>query len=179
MNSIEDIKIDALKSNEYYSQALKKVKDNIKSKILSMQTKEEKLMYIQEEKARYMLLRDINNSYMGITLVVAVCSLLSVILLNLLKDNIIFLVLWILAITILLGAVITSIMLNINGKKIKYTIFIMAYEEIENRLKNGTDISGTEAAMAKRIDTLKDSMDVIEEQLKMIYVLQKESRKKK
>ncbi len=178
MSGIEDIKIDALKSNENYNNTLNRVKEKIKSKVLAMSTKEEQIQYVQQEKNRYKLLKETDNTYVTIAMITALCALISVILLNVLKSNIVFLVLWLVALVILLGAVISGLLLSTNGKKIKYTILIMAYEEIQNKIENGTEVDTSEVVITKRIDALKDAINVVEDQLRMIYALQKESNKK-
>lgn len=174
MKNIEDIKIEALKSNEYYNDALDKVKELIKQNVLSMSTKEEQIKYVLEEKNRYRLLKENKKSYSLVALIIAISSLVSVILLNILKENIVFFVLWLLAIVILISAVTLYIVMILNANNIKYTIILMAYEEIEKKLNNGVETTDNEQHLKKMVESVKGSVEVIEEQLKMIYTLQKE-----
>lgn len=174
MKNIEDIKIEALKSNEYYNDALDKVKELIKQNVLSMSTKEEQIKYVLEEKNRYRLLKENKKSYSLVALIIAISSLVSVILLDILKENIVFFVLWLLAIVILISAVTLYIVMILNANNIKYTIILMAYEEIEKKLNNGVETTDNEQHLKKMVESLKGSVEIIEEQLKMIYTLQKE-----
>lgn len=174
MKNIEDIKIEALKSNEYYNDALDKVKELIKQNVLSMSTKEEQIKYVLEEKNRYRLLKENKKSYSLVALIIAISSLVSVILLNILKENIVFFVLWLLAIVILISVAASYIVMSLNANNIKYTIILMAYEEIEKKLNNGVETTDNEQHLKKMVESLKGSVEVIEEQLKMIYTLQKE-----
>lgn len=175
MKNIEDIKIEALKSNEYYNDALDKVKELIRQNVLSMSTKEEQIKYVLEEKNRYRLLKESKKGYSLVALIIAISSLVSVILLNILKDNIVFFVLWLLAIVILISAAASYIVMSLNANSIKYTIILMAYEEIEKKLNNGIETTDNEKHLKSMVESLKESVEVIEEQLKMIYTLQKEA----
>ena len=122
MSSNGDIKIDALKNNEDYHKALEQAKEKIKSKVLSMSTKEEQIRFVQEEKNRYKLLKETDNTHLTIALIIAVCALISIILLSLLKSNIILLILWLIAIVILIVAVTFVMIMSNNSKRINYTI---------------------------------------------------------
>ena len=181
MKSVDDIKIDALKSNEYYNEILNEAKEIIKQKVLSMNTKDEQLKYVSEEKVRYMLLKDSNKNYSLVALIIGIVSLISIILLSVLKDNIIFFVLWLLGIVILIGAVAAFAVVNLNGNSIKYTISLMAYEDIEEKLRKGTinKSNDEEAKLKQMMESIRESVEVMQEQLKMIYVLQKEEKTKK
>lgn len=180
MSEIEEVNSDALKNNEYYNRSLEKTKTRIKEKVFAMSTKDEQIKYVEEEITRVKLLKETQNIHITIAIIVAVCGLISFILLNLLRSSLVFFVLWLVALTVLIGAVASIILLSVNEKNIKCTITLMAYEEIKSKLESGAEAVEVKASpLEKKIDLLKESVDMVEDQLRMIYALQRESAKKK
>ncbi len=179
MKNVEDISVEALKSNDYYVKKLDEAKKIVKQKVFSMSTKEEQLNYVEEEKTRYKLLKENNNGLLVTALIVSIISLITVILLGVLKENIVFLILWIVGIIILLGSIIIFFILNYNHSKIKYSIMIMAYEEVERKIRGNAGAGFENDQLKKSLDAINREVELVQDQLKLIYGLQKEINNRK
>ena len=179
MKNVEDISVEALKSNEYYVKKLDEVKKIVKQKVFSMSTKEEQLEYVECEKNRCKLLKENNNGLLIIALMVSIISLITFILLGVLKENIVFLILWVIGITILLGSIITFFIISYNHSKIKYTIMIMAYEEVERKIRGNAGYGLENDQLKKSLDAINREVELVQDQLKLIYGLQKEINDRK
>lgn len=179
MKNVEDISVEALKSNDYYVKKLDEAKKLVKQKVFSMSTKEEQLNYVEEEKTRYKLLKENNNGLLVTALIVSIISLITVILLGVLKENIVFLILWIVGIIILLGSIIIFFILNYNHSKIKYSIMIMAYEEVERKIRGNAGAGFENDQLKKSLDAINREVELVQDQLKLIYGLQKEINNRK
>ena len=179
LKNLEDISVEALKSNEYYIKKLEEAKKIIKEKIFTMTSKEEQLKYLQEEKTRCTLLKETNNGVAIIALIISLISLITIILLSVLKENVVFLILWLIGIVTLIGALVVFFVINKNSSKVKYSIMIMAYEDVEQRIK-GNSISGfTNEQLKQMLNTINQEVSLIQEQLKLIYGLQQEKNNRK
>lgn len=179
LKNVEDISVEALKSNDYYVKKLDEAKKIVKQKVFSMSTKEEQLNYVEEEKTRYKLLKENNNGLLVTALIVSIISLITVILLGVLKENIVFLILWIVGIIILLGSIIIFFILNYNHSKIKYSIMIMAYEEVERKIRGNAGAGFENDQLKKSLDAINREVELVQDQLKLIYGLQKEINNRK
>lgn len=179
LKNVEDISVEALKSNDYYVKKLDEAKKLVKQKVFSMSTKEEQLNYVEEEKTRYKLLKENNNGLLVTALIVSIISLITVILLGVLKENIVFLILWIVGIIILLGSIIIFFILNYNHSKIKYSIMIMAYEEVERKIRGNAGAGFENDQLKKSLDAINREVELVQDQLKLIYGLQKEINNRK
>lgn len=179
LKNVEDISVEALKSNDYYVKKLDEAKKIVKQKVFSMSTKEEQLNYVEEEKTRYKLLKENNNGLLVTALIVSIISLITVILLGVLKKNIVFLILWIVGIIILLGSIIIFFILNYNHSKIKYSIMIMAYEEVERKIRGNAGAGFENDQLKKSLDAINREVELVQDQLKLIYGLQKEINNRK
>lgn len=179
MKNVEDISVEALKSNDYYVKKLDEAKKLVKQKVFSMSTKEEQLNYVEEEKTRYKLLKENNNGLLVTALIVSIISLITIILLGVLKENIVFLILWIVGIVILLGSIITFFIINYNHSKIKYSIMIMAYEEVERKIRGNAGAGFENDQLKKSLDAINREVELVQDQLKLIYGLQKEINNRK
>lgn len=179
MKNVEDISVEALKSNDYYVKKLDEAKKIVKQKVFSMSTKEEQLNYVEEEKTRYKLLKENNNGLLVTALIVSIISLITVILLGVLKENIVFLILWIVGIIILLGSIIIFFIINYNHSKIKYSIMIMAYEEVERKIRGNAGAGFENDQLKKSLDAINREVELVQDQLKLIYGLQKEINNRK
>lgn len=179
MKNVEDISVEALKSNDYYVKKLDEAKKLVKQKVFSMSTKEEQLNYVEEEKTRYKLLKENNNGLLVTALIVSIISLITIILLGVLKENIVFLILWIVGIVILLGSIITFFIINYNHSKIKYSIMIMAYEEVEGKIRGNAGAGFENDQLKKSLDAINREVELVQDQLKLIYGLQKEINNRK
>lgn len=179
MKNVEDISVEALKSNDYYVKKLDEAKKLVKQKVFSMSTKEEQLNYVEEEKTRYKLLKENNNGLLATALIVSIISLITIILLGVLKENIVFLILWIVGIVILLGSIITFFIINYNHSKIKYSIMIMAYEEVERKIRGNAGAGFENDQLKKSLDAINREVELVQDQLKLIYGLQKEINNRK
>lgn len=180
LKDIENISVEALKSNEDYIKKLDEAKKIIKQKVFLMSTNEEKLKYIQEEKTRCKLLKEKNKGLLISALVVSFIALITVVLLGMVKQNLIFFIIWIIAIAILIGSLVIFYIINHNHSKIKYTIMIMAYEEVERKVKNNSEeLSQQNNQFRQEFYDIKQEIEMVKQQLKLIYGLQKELKELK
>ncbi|WP_455795903.1 hypothetical protein [Clostridium butyricum] len=165
-------------SNVDYTSKIERAKEPFKNEILKMQTKEEKLLYLKQQKQRYVLLKENSNNAYLISMVVSFILVISLIILLATTDTSVFFISFMFALIIVMGIVWIVLFMTMKNTSTNYTIILFALddlkEKIQGSLGGGYDdvtklkeiIIGINSEIEDTKQQVKEGYSIIEQRIK-------------
>lgn len=135
MAQSKEEKINQVSGGIDYTARIQRAKEPFKDEILKMQTKEEKILYLNTQKQRYTLLKENNNNVYFMSMLISFFVIISIILLFAKTERSILFTSMMFTLIIIAGVVWTVMFISMNNTSTNYTIILFALEELSNKVE--------------------------------------------
>lgn len=140
--------------NLSYSARIENEKEKFKEEVLKYNSKNEKLLYLKQQKQRYSLLKENSKFTYGIGIIISFAVLIAIIFILGKVENNIFITSLVFTLVVMNICISIILMTNLKNISSNYLITVFALQELEDRV-NGT-ISGSDSEMAQLKEVMKN-----------------------
>ena len=136
-----------------YTERIQKAKEPFKNEILKMDTKEEKMLYLNQQKQKYILLKENSNNVYFISILISFSLIIGFILLFAKIGETAFLTSFMVTLIIIAGIIWIALFVIMKNTNTNYTIILFALDDLHNKIQGS--ISGGYDEVSKLAETIK------------------------
>lgn len=166
-----------------YIAKIQKAKEPFKNEILKMQTKEEKIIYLNQQKQRYAILKEKSNNVYLMSTLISFCVLMNIILLFANTERSIFFKSLMFTVIILAGIIWTVLFITMKNTSTNYTIILFALDDLKDKIQGSflggyDDVNKLKEIMANINSEIDETKQQVKEGYSILDQRMKELSKK-
>lgn len=155
-----------------FTAKIQRAKEPFKNEILKMQTKEEKLLYLNQQKQRYVLLKENSNNVYFLSILVSFAVIVSIILLFAKTERSILFTSLMFTLIIIAGIVWTVLFIIMKNISTNYTIILFALDDLKDKIQGSLSGGYDEVSRLKEImSNISSEISETKQQVKEGYSL--------